>query len=207
MRTDNLITRDGSTPLDPDQIKGIRFSHLTNMGELDELEDLNIQKGLEWLQHQKNGDYLRTEFLCRLHEKLFGDVWKWAGKFRTVEVNISKYRAYDIGPQLLNFFEDLKLWLKSANMTSEEISAEMHHRLVCIHPFPNGNGRTTRIYTEYFQRRQNWPVTNWKASLSTTPQERRKSYIKALQLADKGDFRMLIEFMSEKNRASKEALF
>lgn len=198
MKTHNFVDRDGSTPLDPDQIKGIRFSHLTNMGELDEVEDLNIQKGLEWLYHQKTDDYLSMQFLCKLHEKLFGDVWKWAGKFRTVEVNISKIRSYDVGPQLINFFEDAKLWIEGGRMGWDEIAAEMHHRLVCIHPFPNGNGRTTRIFTEYVQRRNNQLITTWKASLSHDPKERRKAYIKALQKADKGDFEMLIEFMKEK---------
>lgn len=198
MTTHNFIDRDGSTPLDHDQIKGIRFSHLTTMGELDELEDINIQKGLEWLNHQKTDDYLSMEFLCKLHEKLFGDVWKWAGKFRTVEVNISKYRPYDIGPQLKNFFEDVKLWIDHGKMSWDEISAEMHHRLVSIHPFPNGNGRTTRIFTEYVQKRNKQPVTNWKASLNHKPDERRKNYIKALQSADKEDFSLLIEFMKEK---------
>ncbi len=198
MDTHNFIDRDGSTPLDHDQIIGIRFAHLTTMGELDELEDLNIQKGLEWLNRQKAENYLSMEFLCRLHEKLFGDVWKWAGKFRTVEVNISKHRPYDVGPQLKNFFEDVKLWIEGGKMSWDEISAEMHHRLVSIHPFPNGNGRTTRIYTEYVQKRNHQRVTSWKASLALDPQERRKIYIKALQQADKGNFEPLIEFMKEK---------
>lgn len=193
-----MIDRDGSTPLDHDQIIGIRFSHLTTMGELDELEDLNIQKGLEWLNRQKDPHYLSTEFICKLHEKLFGDVWKWAGKFRTAEVNISKYRSYDVAPQLKNFFEDAKLWIQNGKMSWDEISAEMHHRLVTIHPFPNGNGRTTRIYTEYVQKRNNQPVTSWMASLGKTPQLRRDLYIKALRSADKGDFDLLIKFMKEK---------
>lgn len=198
MNSHNLIDRDGSTPLDHDQIKGIRFSHLTTMGELDELEDMNIQKGLEWLNRQKKDDYLSTEFICKLHEKLFGDVWKWAGKFRTVEVNISKHRAYDVGPQLRMFFEDAKLWIEHGKMSWDEIAAEMHHRLVCIHPFPNGNGRTTRIYTEHVQRRNNQKVTSWKASILRNADERRKEYIKALREADKGNFQLLIEFMKEK---------
>jgi len=193
-----IADRDGATPLDPDQIKGIRFSHLTNMGELDELEDANIQKGLEWLNRQKAEDYLSIEFLSKLHEKLFGDVWKWAGKFRTVEVNISKYRSYDVGPQLKSFFEDAKLWISGGQMSWDEISAEMHHRLVTIHPFPNGNGRTTRIFTEYVQRRNNQPISSWMASLNHKPRERRSKYIKALQSADKCDFTMLIDFMKEK---------
>ena len=198
MSKHNLIDRDGSTPLDHDQIIGIRFSHLTTMGELDELEDVNIQNGLEWLNRQKTDDYLSIDFICKLHEKLFSDVWKWAGKFRTAEVNISKYRPYDVGPQLKNFFEDAKLWITSGQMSWDEISAEMHHRLVTIHPFPNGNGRTTRIYTEYVQKRNNQEVTSWNAALAHHPKERRESYIKALRVADKGDFTLLIEFMKEK---------
>lgn len=198
MSSYKFIDRDGSTPLDPDQIRGIRFSHLTNMGELDELEDANIQKGLEWLNRQKNEDYLSTDFLCRLHEKLFGEVWKWAGKFRTLEVNLSKNYSYDIGPQLKNFFEDVKLWIDGGKMSWDEISAEMHHRLVSIHPFPNGNGRTTRIFTEYVQKRHHQPITSWKASLSHNPKKRRDDYIKALKRADDCDFTLLIEFMREK---------
>jgi Fic-DOC domain mobile mystery protein B len=197
MRPHNFVDRDGSTPLDPDQITGIKFSHLVNMGELDEVEDLNIQNGLEWLNRQNNADYLSVEFICKLHEKLFGDVWKWAGKFRKVEVNISKIPSYDVRPQLVNFFEDAKLWIKGGQMSWDEIAAEMHHRLVSIHPFPNGNGRTTRIYTEYVQRRNNRPVTSWKASLINDPKERRRTYIKALQQADKGNFQLLVEFMRE----------
>ena len=198
MSKHNLIDRDGSTPLDHDQIIGIRFSHLTTMGELDELEDVNIQNGLEWLNRQKTDDYLSIDFICKLHEKLFSDVWKWAGKFRTAEVNISKYRPYDVGPQLKNFFEDAKVWITTGQMSWDEISAEMHHRLVTIHPFPNGNGRTTRIYTEYVQKRNNQEVTSWNAALAHHPKGRRESYIKALRDADKGDFTLLIEFMKEK---------
>lgn len=196
--THNFIDRDGATPIDPEQLLGIRLPHITTMGELDEVEDLNIQNGLQWLNRQKGDDYLSREFLCKLHKHLFGDVWKWAGKYRTVEVNISKYRSYDVESQLLNFFEDVKLWINTGRMSWDEISAEMHHRLVTIHPFPNGNGRTTRIYTEYVQKRNKVPVTSWKASMADDPKERRKAYIKALRSADKGEFGLLIEFMREK---------
>jgi Fic-DOC domain mobile mystery protein B len=138
------------------------------------------------------------DFLCKLHEKLFGDVWKWAGKFRRLDVNISKIRSYDVAPQLKNFFEDAGLWMSEGQINWDEIAAEMHHRLVSIHPFPNGNGRTTRIYTEYVQKRNSQKITSWKASLAHDPKERRKSYIKALQQADQGNFGPLVDFMKEK---------
>ena len=83
-------------------------------------------------------------------------------------------------------------------MSWDEISAEMHHQLVTIHPFPNGNGRTTRIFTEYVQKRNQQPLTSWKASLAHDPKLRRETYIKALRKADKGEFDLLVEFMREK---------
>lgn len=196
-----FLDRDGATPLDHDQIIGIRLAHLTTMGELDEVEDINIQKGKEWLERQKSEDYLSMKFICKLHEKLFCDVWKWAGKFRTAEVNITKIRSYDVGPQLVNLFEDAKLWIAGGRMSWDEIAAELHHRLVYIHPFPNGNGRTTRIFTEYVLKRNSQPLPSWKASLSHDPKMRRDTYIKALRKADKGDFKALVDFMSEKREA------
>ncbi len=69
--------RDGSTPLDFEQLEGIKYAHITTMGELDELEEINIQKGIDWLNHQTTSDYLSIHFLNKLHKKLFGDVWKW----------------------------------------------------------------------------------------------------------------------------------
>jgi len=75
----------GATPLDPDEIKGLKFKHLTTRGELNELEQVNIQQGLRWLQRRRTGDVLTDEFTRNLHLRLFGDVWSWAGRFRQTE--------------------------------------------------------------------------------------------------------------------------
>lgn len=187
--------RDGSTPIDPEQLYGIKFSHVTTMGELDELEDRNIQKGLRWLNRQKSGEYLTTEFLDKLHKKLFGDVWKWAGSHRTQLVNLSKADRFHIRVELKTLFEDLRAWIEFQSMDWDMIAAEFHHRLVSIHPFPNGNGRISRIMTEYIQRRNGVPVTGWMASLENDPKRRREIYISALREADRGDYRKLVEFI------------
>lgn len=193
-----FVDRDGSTPLDPNQVKGLKFTHLTTMRELDELEDINIQNGIDWLHAQTSKDCLSLEFLCKLHQKLFGDVWKWAGKIRTIDVNITKIRYFDVAPQLKNLFEDAKLWIDRGKVSWDIISAELHHRLIYIHPFPNGNGRTTRLFTEHIQRINQQPVTSWKLSMSDRPKERRAEYIEALKKADGGEYGPLIEFMREK---------
>jgi Fic-DOC domain mobile mystery protein B len=141
------------------------------------------------------------EFLKKLHKKLFGDVWLWAGKFRLKEVNLSNTRPYDVGPNLKMLFEDVKVWIKAKNIDWDEIAAEFHHRLVRIHPFPNGNGRTTRIFIEFFQKRNGQEITSWMASLKNSPKGRREKYIQSLRKADKGDYSELIKFMKEKRKS------
>ncbi|MFZ4714799.1 MAG: mobile mystery protein B [Bacteriovoracaceae bacterium] len=190
--------RDGSTPLDSEQARGLKFKHVTTMAELDELEDRNIQKGLDWLYAYKGSDFLSVDFMNKLHTKLFGDVWKWAGKYRLVNVNLSKLHPAEVSGALKVMFLDFKTWSESSNVNWEEWSAEFHHRLVSIHPYPNGNGRTTRIYTEYIQKRFGQKMTSWKASLKEDPRKRREEYIKALRLADQGDYLSLMSFMQEK---------
>ena len=104
--------RDGSTPIDPDQLAGIKFSHVTTMGELDELEDKNIQEGMRWLSRQRQADYLDIIFLDKLHDKLFGNVWKWAGAHRRTMVNLSKVDRFQIRIELKKLFDDVKAWIE-----------------------------------------------------------------------------------------------
>ena len=79
---------DGATPLDPDEMEGLRFKHIQTRGQLDELEQANIQNGLKWLSKKKAPDVLRKGFVRELHKKLFGEVWIWAGTFRKTEKSI-----------------------------------------------------------------------------------------------------------------------
>lgn len=197
MTSHNFKSRNGSTPLDPGQLKGIKYSHVTTMGELDELEDENIQRGLDWLNRYKKNDYLSTAFLLSFHRKLFGDVWNWAGQFRKVEVNLAHTKVYNIGPELKLLFENVFTQIEHKSMHWDDIAAEFHHKLVSIHPFPNGNGRTTRLMTEYLQKRNGHKVTTWMASMNDH-EKRQELYIKSLKAADRGDYDLLIQFMQEK---------
>jgi len=43
---------DGSTPLDPDEAHELRVSHVVTRGELDELEEANIQSALTWAERK-----------------------------------------------------------------------------------------------------------------------------------------------------------
>jgi fido (protein-threonine AMPylation protein) len=74
----------GATPLDPDEVEGLLHAHVTTRAELDELEEANIQIGLEWAMRRvitggRRADVLSEEFLYALHQRMFGEIWSWAG--------------------------------------------------------------------------------------------------------------------------------
>lgn len=134
---------DGATPLDPDERRGLKFAHITLRGELDELEQANIEQGLRWIARRRAGDIFDDTFVRRVHARLFGDVWQWAGDYRLTEKNIG-IAPYQISMQLRMLLDDARFWAGNAVYTPLEAAARFHHRMVQIHPFPNGNGRHAR---------------------------------------------------------------
>ena len=194
MKESNFLfqVREGNTNLSPDERDGLKLKHINRMSELDEAEALNIIHGLEFLRNYKKDDFLTIKFAILLHDKLFGNIWKWAGKFRSTEKNIG-VSPFKIQTDLYKLFEDMKFWMNNNTFSPQEIGARFHHRLVWIHPFANGNGRWARIYTEYIYKRCGWGKPNWH--FGEEPHERRQKYIQALRAADLKDFKLLIEFM------------
>jgi hypothetical protein len=75
---------------------------------------------------------------------MLGDVWRWAGKFRTSERNLG-IAFYEIPTALHELLDDTKAWIEYKSYPPDEIAVRFHHRLVQIHPFPNGNGRHARL--------------------------------------------------------------
>src|ERR1700733_9626890 len=98
---------EGQTPLDEKEKEGLRISTITTKGELDEFEQLNIQKGLEWsLKRKWTAEKLFTEgFVRQLHKEMYGEVWKWAGKFRLTNKYIGIDRSI-IRVELKNLLDD-----------------------------------------------------------------------------------------------------
>ena len=189
---------EGATPLDPDEIAGLKFKHITTREQLDELEQANITQGLRWLERRKRrkDDVLDDAFLRKLHDQLFGDVWAWAGAYRLTEKNIG-IDPVQISVQLRGLVGDAQFWAKNRTYAPLEAGARFHHKLVQIHPFPNGNGRHARIVTDailqdYFGHE---PI-QWTDGFDLqADNERRNAYIAALRAADKGDLDPLLAFV------------
>lgn len=187
---------EGATPLDPDELRGLKFQHITKRGELDQLEQVNVQNGLQWLRRRRNQDALSEQFIRQLHRRLFGEVWEWAGTFRSTEKNIG-IDPTQIAVRLHMLLGDARYWAENETYPPLEAAARYHHRLVQIHCFPNGNGRHARIATdEYLKRSFGHLPIDWAAGHDLMKSnERRDTYIAALRSADAGDYGPLLEFV------------
>jgi Fic-DOC domain mobile mystery protein B len=188
----------GATPLDPNEAEGLLHSHVATRGELDELEEANIQMGLEWAlgRISRGGrqlDVLSEEFLYALHERMFCEVWIWAGQVRQSEKNIGVARQ-TIRIEVRNLIEDARLWRERGVFSADEIAVRFHHRLVAIHPFPNGNGRHARLMADLLALQAGRPAFSWGGGRLTSTSELRTAYISALRMADRGDLAPLLEF-------------
>lgn len=188
--------KDGQTPLDEEEKESLKIKSITTQGELDEFEQLNIEKAVEWTIRTKlkPENILTEKFIKDLHKRMYGDVWKWAGEFRQSEKNI-RISWMQIGIELKNLFDDTKYWIENKTYTPEEIAIRFKHRIVSIHCFPNGNGRHSRMMADIIiESIFGKDIFSWHQSNMVKANDIRKAYIDALKKADNGNIEPLIEF-------------
>lgn len=187
---------EGATLLDPDELEGLKIKTITTRGELDRWEQENINAAIEWLSSRRNkADILNESFVRKLHEKMFGKVWTWAGMFRRTNKNIGVDKTL-IGIELRNLLDDVKYWIENKTYEPDEIAARFHHRMVFIHPFPNGNGRHARLIADVLLTDVLGlePFTWGNGDLVHTG-DVRHHYIEALRAADGHDYEPLKTFV------------
>jgi len=186
---------DGATPIDPDGAADLKLIHITNQSELNRWEQENISEALSWLQQTKPKDILNEEFVRKLHEKMLGNVWKWAGKYRKSDKNIG-CSWQNIRIELKKLFDDTRFWIEANKESFDMIAVRFHHRLVSIHPFPNGNGRHARLITDLLVENVLGSLPfSWGDKNLTDNTDMRREYIKALHKADALDYNPLLKFV------------
>lgn len=184
---------DASTPLTHEEREDLIPSYITLRRELNEAEQANILEAEDWAFARKR-DVLDERFLTNLHKRMFGRVWRWAGQFRRTERNIGVH-AYRIQMDLLQLLDDCRYWIENDTYSPDEIATRFHHRLVFIHPFPNGNGRHARLATDLLLTKLGQSRFSWGQVNLVDPGETRQIYVAALRDADKHDYRALLEFV------------
>lgn len=190
--TVNFNYPPGTTPLDADELASLIPGHLTTQGELNEWEQLNIVEGDKWARKQRK-EILTENFLRQLHQQMFGETWRWAGNFRKSDKNIG-VDWLNIGVELKKLLGDARYQIEHGSFPADEIAIRFHHRLVAIHPFPNGNGRHARMMADLLVERLGKPRFSWGRRNLVDSNNTRQHYITALQAADARDIAPLLAF-------------
>lgn len=193
---DDYDEPEGATPLDPDEMEGLLFAHITTRDELNHIEQANIAEGLSWLDKQSGNNLLTDHFARKLHKKMFGQVWAWAGTYRQTEKNIG-IDPIQIAVQLRTLFDNVQFWVDNETYAPLEAAALFHHKLVFIHPFLNGNGRFARFMADaLLEKLYAEEAIDWYGGFDLQKMNgRRADYINALRDADGGDYKPLLGFV------------
>lgn len=176
-----------------------KAKHITNRGELNELEGANIVKGLTWLeQRPKSFDALIDDAAREVHKRLFGKIWGWAGVYRLTKKNIG-VPVWHISTELRTCLDDAHYWRENGTYEPLEATARLHHKLVWIHPFANGNGRWARVMADiYLAKNDQDMFLDWSGGGAlAADSDHRARYIATLRAADGNEFEKLIEFVRE----------
>jgi Fic-DOC domain mobile mystery protein B len=191
--TDLANTDNHATPLEPSEHDDLIPTHISLKSELNELEQQNIASADRWAFGRRHY-MLRDRFLKGLHRRMFNRVWKWAGKYRTTERNLG-VKPYLIETEFNHAINDAKYWVENKSYPPDEIAVRLHHRIVCVHPFPNGNGRWSRLVADLLIKQLGGTRFSWGggADLRATGKVR-DEYIAALRAADNHDIGPLLKF-------------
>lgn len=183
---------DNATPLTPDERRELIPTHIAYRSELNEAEQENIVRAQDWALGRRR-DLLTGKFINDLHRHMLGDVWRWAGRFRTSERNLG-IAHYEIPMAVRQSLDDTRAWIEYNAYSPDEIAVRFHHRLVHIHPFPNGNGRHARLMADLLIMRLGRERFSWGSAHLQDAGAVRRRYIAALQAADKHEIGPLLAF-------------
>lgn len=189
----NLLGGDeDATPLTSEERDGLIPTHVALPSELNELEQQNIADADRWAFSRKR-NILDEAFLRGLHRRMFNRVWRWAGEYRTTERNLG-VPPFRIQPDLRQTIGDGQYWISHQTYSPDELAARFHHRLVSVHPFPNGNGRWSRLAADLLIVRQGDLRFTWGRANLRAAGDVRREYIAALHAADHHDLTPLVRF-------------
>lgn len=191
---DTTQNPEGATPIDPDEAAGLKPG-LTTRNELNAFEQANIAQAIAWARTSRilKRDFFTVHSMTLIHKHMFENTWDWAGKFRRTEKNIG-IEPYQVQTQLTILCDDGKYWIDKHTYPIDICAVRFHHRLVSIHPFPNGNGRHARLVADLIMQFAGEGSLSWGGSSIDVEGKTRLDYLAALRQADKGVYAPLIDF-------------
>lgn len=191
--SDLFAEGDDATPLAAEERAGLKPSWITTRADLNIAEEDNIDKAVAWAFRRRRADILHVKFALDLHRAMFGEVWEWAGAYRRTARNIG-VAPHLIALETATLLEDARFWIAHRTYASDEIAVRLHHRLVFVHPFANGNGRHARQMADLLIQRLGGAAFTWGGGTIAPIGDVRRAYIDALRAADANIYDALIAF-------------
>ncbi|NNF29127.1 MAG: mobile mystery protein B [Gemmatimonadetes bacterium] len=184
---------DGATPIDPDEAADLLPAHIHTRDELNLWEQENILAAALWAERART-PALTQHAVREVHRRMFDRTWAWAGKYRRSDKNIGVHWP-TIAEEVLNLVKDGVFWMENGTFPIDEAAMRLHHRMVKVHPFPNGNGRHARLWCDLLLRQTGRPPFEWKSRDLDAEGEARTAYITSLRAADNNDYGPLRELL------------
>jgi len=188
---------EGGTPIDDEDRAGLLLDFVLTRADLNEVEYENIAEAYPWANRQARLrgplGVLNYSFLFALHKQMFQNVWRWAGTQRRRLTNLGVDPA-QIPDQVRQALDDARFWHTEGLFSVDERAARIHHRLVTVHPFPNGNGRCTRLLADLYLVSIGESPFTWGSRQVGTIAEIRAAYIAALVAAPSDAYASLSVF-------------
>jgi len=195
----------GETPID--DLSFLKVEGITTRNELSVHEAENIRKATVYFLAEKpnrKSASFSYDWMLNVHERMFCDVWEWAGQVRQQNLSIGM-EPHLIGQALGGLVLDIEAWEIRPELLIEQ-SARIHHRAVQIHPFENGNGRWSRMLANIWLRLHGSPIIAWPESdVGSSESPIRQEYLKAIKQADQGN-RSELEALHERYLETAEEL-
>jgi Fic-DOC domain mobile mystery protein B len=188
----------GATLIDADEANGLIPQHITTQRQLNEWEQNNILMTEQWVSNQRFeiANIATSEFVKQIHVKMFNKTWRWAGQFRKTNKNIGVDWPL-VSVELKILLDDVQYQAENNIYPKDELAARFHHRLVAIHPFPNGNGRHARMMADIMLIALGCSRFSWGSNSLAESSPVRKLYIEALREADRMNYEKLITFVRD----------
>ncbi|CAG9855377.1 unnamed protein product [Phyllotreta striolata] len=156
-------------------------------------EVLGLEKAMQYIKLLVKADYIGLEQILGIHRRVMGHVDPiTSGVFRDEKVFVGNHvpPPHEDVPDLM---ESYVQWLNSEDAQSMHpvrYAALAHYKLVDIHPFTDGNGRTSRLIMNLILLKAGYPPV-------MVLKEQREKYYDALKTANMGDVRPFVRFVAQ----------
>lgn len=191
----NPSSDDGATRLSLEDIDDLIPEWINTRSDLNRAESESILSARirHFSRTLQPEDVLDDLFLRKLHKDMFGSVWTWAGAYRTRELNLG-IEHFQIATAVRSLLQSTEYRI-SVGQDLNLVTCELHHKLVSIHPFVNGNGRHGRLFVDLLRQSLGLRPFVWGGIEVQTQRDDRVKYLRALRLADKGDIGPLLDLV------------